>query len=636
MDANMREPTDKLQGYPTPPPVRTTTSPTAPSATKCATVMPLASGFDPSSVRCAVETHLHELLCKDEDLLSRMKAFAREREEARIQTRLGLMTDGYRVDQSITPKLFQLGRMLTQILRLVQPLDLFVWPSHEQNAFCLPSRKGNRLVMCLNSGLIASLGSQELLFVMGHEVGHALLKHGATLHIDFDNPHFSPLEVVRLRALERAQEISCDRFGVLACQDVRAASSALFKIASGLTEKWISFDETAYSQHFDELSSMAEVIDLEDASRTHPLVPLRVKAMILFAKSDLFAKAFGRTGWSIDIRDVERGVETMLSVLSPDLGELENAQEKEAFNQFLIDGALMVIAADGVVDPQEVVWLNRLTESEWSAQELATKLSGADFRQQLEQRLEGCAHILRNKLPEQKRSGLLHAMCEVALSAGGIPQAEFEVLDRLRHHLRIRPEIAEDVLRIAREGQNEGVNEPEAEGKGTAGVDAGVNPLAAILERANLPPAARTETDVICNELQSRGLPLGVAVRTLISWAIAATCKKGAISASQGKKLAISAIRVCREQRHGGGARKSKVSPADKHIREFGLVSLFHKGEKVGRSDSDKAYIVVSVSRSQGTLQIAPLTDLSAAEKVEPHDLRKDPVEGVWPPELAD
>lgn len=472
--------------------------------------------------------------------------------------------------------------------------------------------------------------------MMGHEVGHALLRHGETLGVSLDNPDFSPFEVVRLRALDRAQEISCDRFGLLACQDVRVASSALFKIASGLTEKWISFDETAYSRHFDELSSMAEVIDLEDASRTHPFVPLRVKALIGFAKSELYAKAFGKTGWSIDAAEMEKGVETMLSVLSPDLSELETANEKEAFGQFLIDGALLVIAADGVVEPQEAAWLKRLTEDEWSAEELAASLSRPDFRRQLDQRLEECAHVLRNKLPEQKRAGLLHAMCEVALSAGGIPRAEFEVLNELRQRLRIRGEIASDVLRAAREGQDESAKEASAGGGQSGGADPAADPIAAILKRANLPGPALAEVGATCREICSRGLPFPAAVRALISWTITASRRKGALTASQGKKLAISAIKVCRElQESAGGARKSRATPVDKQIREFGLVSLFQKGEKVCRGQSDKQYVVVAVSRSRGRVFIAPADDTSAVEQVDPHELRKDPIEGAWPPELA-
>ena len=635
------EPNSLLNGgsqpRPTPPPVQLTASPAPSTGSKATTLMPVAPGFEVSSVRCAKEAHLRELICTDEGLQCRMKALAQQREEARVRMRVQLMTDGYRVDQAITPRLYNLGRMLIQVLRLVQPLDLFVQGSQEHNAFCLPSRKGNRLVMCLNSGLIASLSPQELLFVMGHEVGHALLRHGETLGIAFDDPRFSPLEVVRLRALERAQEISCDRFGLLACQDVRVASSALFKITSGLPDKWISFDETAYSRHFDDISSMAEVVDLEDASRTHPFIPLRVKALIAFAKSELYAKMFNRAGWSIDSGDMERGVETMLSVLAPDLTELENANEKEAFGRFLMGGAQLVIAADGVIEPQEVAWLQRFTEDKLSGEELAANLSRPEFRQELKERLEESAHILRNKLPEQTRAGLLHAMCEVALSAGGMPQAEFDILDALRRTLHIRMEIAQDVLEAARNSQDEGTDEASAEQGPGAGADSTADPITAILERANLPEGTLAQVAEICNAIRSQGMPFPVAARALVSWAITASCKKGPISAAQAKKLAVSAVKVCRElQPAAGGARKGKATPIDKQIRESGLVSLFQKGEKVTHVQTDKQYVVVSVLRRLGKLKIAPVDNPSAVEQVEPHDLRKDPIEGAWPAEFAD
>ena len=178
------------------------------------TIIPVAPGFDPASVRCAAECRLHDLVWKNEDLVSRIKELSQEADESKGRDRLSLMTDGYQVDQAITPKLFELGTMLTRVLRLALPLDIFVRPSDEMNAFCLPSRKGNRLVMCLHSSLVNALSRPELLFCMGHEVGHALLKHADIPGVSFDNPNFSPIEVARLRALNRAREISCDRVGL--------------------------------------------------------------------------------------------------------------------------------------------------------------------------------------------------------------------------------------------------------------------------------------------------------------------------------------------------------------------------------------------------------------------------------------
>ena len=617
-------------------------APTHSSEGKPVTLQPIAAGIDPTCVRCATESRLHDLILKNEDLLGRIKALTQERDESRIQMRLGLMTDGYRVDDAITPKLFRLGVMLTKVLRLTLPLDLFVRSSEQLNAFCLPSRKGNRLVMCLHSSLVASLSSQELLFVMGHEVGHALLRHGETLGISFDNPNFSPIEVVQLRALDRAQEISCDRLGLLVCQDVRVASTALFKIASGLTEKWICFDEAAYARHFDELSSMAEVVDLEDASRTHPFDPLRVKALIAFSKSETYAKGFGKSGPTLAMAEMEKAVETMLSVLDPDLSELEGAKEEEAANQFLINGALMVIAADGVVKPEEVAWLKAHTKQDWSGDSLAQQMSKPDFQEHMLQELKSSAHILRNKLPEVKRARLLHIMCDVALCGGGLPDAEMEALDRLRQLLEIRPKIAEEALQYAKQDHAEEIKVADKEagkrsGAGRAPVEpSSLDTLGAILEQSKLPEEPLGEARRACEQIRSQGLPDAVAARALVSWAISSSRKKGPLSESQGKRVAVSAIKVCRaRQGEESVVRKGKATPLDKQVQEFGVVAMFQRGEKVVRSPEEKPFVVVSVSRSKGTLFIAPEDNLEAREEADPHELTKDLVDGDWPEELT-
>src|SRR5262249_15275363 len=84
-------------------------SPATDHPSKKVALASVAIGFDVASVRCAVETRLAELIQKDERLNERLKAMAKEREQARIQTLVRLMTESYRVDEAITPKLARLG-----------------------------------------------------------------------------------------------------------------------------------------------------------------------------------------------------------------------------------------------------------------------------------------------------------------------------------------------------------------------------------------------------------------------------------------------------------------------------------------------------------------------------------------------
>ena len=332
----------------------------------------------------------------------------------------------------------------------------------------------------------------------------------------------------------------------------------------------------------------------------------------------------------------------MLSVLSPDLSELEGQNEQAAANQFLFDGALLVIAADGVVALEEVDWLNRQTSEKWSGEELARELANPEFKQHLQQRLEANAVILREKLSEFSRAKLLHVMCDVALSAGGIPETEFEILDHLRRLLKLSVELAQSVLGHAKEDLGgESTEESEElsdeERRPVAATIPATDPLEAVLEKANLPDKARVATRAICDEVISHNMPLVVGLRTLVSWAIGASRDGGPLSEAQGKKLTVAAIRVCRDiQNQAGAVRRSRSTPLDKLIRKYGVVALFSRNETVYFGQEDRPYVIVSVSRAKSYVLIAPVDNLQATTKVDPRELRKDSILGDWPAELTE
>jgi Peptidase family M48 len=210
-------------------------------------IPPLADGFDLARLRCESEARIAQMLQKDESLQQRLLAACEGRTESLVQGKLSLLTGAYRVAEPITPTLYKLVGSVKEALRLVQPLDLYVRATEERNAFCLPSRSGKRLIMCLNSGLVEAMSLHELTSVMGHEAGHAILGHGKMPRIPFGHPDFSFLEIARLRALDRRQELSCDRIGLIASGDVRVSCRGLFKLACGLSDRWIEFDEAVYA-----------------------------------------------------------------------------------------------------------------------------------------------------------------------------------------------------------------------------------------------------------------------------------------------------------------------------------------------------------------------------------------------------
>jgi Zn-dependent protease with chaperone function len=143
----------------------------------------------------------------------------------------------------------------------------------------------------LTTGLVDLLDPEEIRFVIGHELGHALSGHSVYRTMLF---HLTRLAArlawfavgyiglrVIIAGLEewyRKSELSCDRAGVLAGQDPAAARRALMKIAGGSRLSELSAD--AFHQQAREYDAVPDVREgllklLQMQGTTHPFAVVR-------------------------------------------------------------------------------------------------------------------------------------------------------------------------------------------------------------------------------------------------------------------------------------------------------------------------------------------------------------------------
>ncbi|HTE17718.1 MAG TPA: M48 family metallopeptidase [Armatimonadota bacterium] len=192
----------------------------------------------------------------------------------------------------------ELMREACSILDVAEP-ELYVRYSSVYNAY---TAGVNRTFVVLESSLVDALTDTELLFVIGHELGH--VKCGHVLYQMLGRLLIPMLEAVGQFTLGLGQlagmglvsgffewmrqaEFSCDRAGLLVCQDPRAAFSATMKLGCGSTRFDGEMDVDEFLKQARNHSAMAGMEGLTKAllfvfynwQLTHPQVVFRAKEL---------------------------------------------------------------------------------------------------------------------------------------------------------------------------------------------------------------------------------------------------------------------------------------------------------------------------------------------------------------------
>ena len=182
------------------------------------------------------------------------------------------------VSESITPGIHKtLVKALDNLKIPHDCVSTYIYSSPEIQASCQTGNDSDCIVR-ISSGLIEILDEDELEFVIGHELGHFLLKHNLS-----GLTHDNGLNYEKL-ILNRSQEVSADRVGLIACQSLDASVRALMKTISGLSSKYLKFNVSAFISQIREASKNTP----KDENTTHPSMFIRCRALLWFSMSKMF------------------------------------------------------------------------------------------------------------------------------------------------------------------------------------------------------------------------------------------------------------------------------------------------------------------------------------------------------------
>jgi Zn-dependent protease with chaperone function len=209
--------------------------------------------------------------------------------------RLTYLAGSVRVSERQFPHIHEMVRDGAYILDLPEVPECYVLQTPLVNAMALGRDKP---FIVINTGMVELLDAEELRAVIGHELGHILSGHAVyrTMLVILlrlaARAAFLPIALALtaiiwgLEEWFRKSELSCDRAGLLAGQDLDASRRVLMKLAGGAQLSELNPD--AFREQAHEYDAVPDLRDsvlkiLQLQGTTHPF------AVVRFAELDYWA-----------------------------------------------------------------------------------------------------------------------------------------------------------------------------------------------------------------------------------------------------------------------------------------------------------------------------------------------------------
>ena len=383
--------------------------------------------MDAQNFRSQHDRDLFEALLKDTTVQSVNKQIARHAEKGNLGVRRRLLSTSVRLSKTMAAGLHTTADECREKLSLDIPLELYVFPSPSYNAACVKPEAG-RLFIMFSSSILESFNSDEIRFVMGHELGHHVFNHHDIPigYILRGETRPNPRLALTLTSWSRYAEISADRSGAYCAGNLEAVARALFKLASGLSGQYADFRVEDFLQQVDEMQledkQPGQGAPTEDWFLTHPFSPLRVKALKLFFDANLLQAQ------ETKIHEVDLGVEGLMSLMEPSYleGKTDTA---EAMRRLLFAAAIAVANASKGISEQEI----SVFEEFFGTAAFSDKLNIEQLIAEVDDRIEQVNAIA--SIPQ--RMQVIRDLCAVSRADGRTTQTERAVLCDIAEQLDV-------------------------------------------------------------------------------------------------------------------------------------------------------------------------------------------------------
>ena len=327
-----------------------------------------------------------------------------------------------KVTEKVTPHLYKLFYGVKERLHFEHDVDFYVESSPVANAFAeviTPSDPDSPYSVVVYSAMIDMMTDTELCTVVGHELGHLSdpnMQLGKVFSFVFPNGEVPvPLQYKYLFWRQLA-ELYADRYGYLATGDINACISAEFKLKSGLKLDKMDVDMNAFLEYNREvlqhyITGAGRSID----NRTHPVSPIRVEALNLFANAKTE-------------KELNEGMDQLVSIIAR--MNINNSLGK-SYLEFVASAGLLLAEADGEITDSEIdLILNRMSSFHMFPKDVLLAVSKENHREVFNQSV---MQIL-NEQPDC-RNDLFMYMVDLMIADRTFHKAEIDLLAEVAQHV---------------------------------------------------------------------------------------------------------------------------------------------------------------------------------------------------------
>jgi len=329
----------------------------------------------------------------------------------------------FQVTANSSPRYYKIFSEVLKKLEFTEPINFYIKAHPELNAFSVMSEGKAPHAIVMHSTTLKILNENELRQVVGHELGHIIMRQGKlfpVLNLLQGQINDNPSLKHKVTLWQQLSELSADRFGFLAMPDLNSSITSNIKFSAGMTPEELLDD---YDIDYDGIIKNAFETVLAYQKNygvntdAHPIEALRLIALNMFSQSH----------WCTEGGLNNEQLNEQMQALYPVIENVADSEIDVIKARFYASAGLIVSQADGEINNDELDHIyNMLSEYQIFPKEFFLNIAKEDYVSIFEESV----HQILASDPQSKdlREKILQRLIHISFADQNVRTQEINVV----------------------------------------------------------------------------------------------------------------------------------------------------------------------------------------------------------------